>query len=169
MNFSELHGACSSEAVEEQIPLQRVNIPAPDVVSHVSLNQTHGWNNSLYWSILRLTLLLYFTLRNLDTLVIAGLPIHTWITWETAQQCLGNVFLLVIFLFSLVILHQLQLPSLFSFTELVFLCIFFQVSLSLFLPIQNIFPCLQSRTLPHYFSIPLSVSSFCPKHHNLQF
>lgn len=40
-----------------------------------------------------------------------------------------------------------------------FLAYFFQVPLSLFLLIQNIFSCLQNWTLPHYSSIPLSVSS----------
>lgn len=111
--FSELHGACSS-AVEEQIPLTESEHPSTwcGVSQQLSLNQTHGWNNLLYWSILRLTLVFYP--QNLDTFVIPGLPIHTWITRETAQQCLGNVLLSIIFLFSLVIPHQFWLPPLSS-------------------------------------------------------
>lgn len=113
-------------AVEEQIPLTDSAHPSTwcGVSQQLSLNHTHGWNTLLHWSVLSLTLLLYC--QNLDTLVIPGLSTHTWITWEIEHQCLGSVFLLIILLFSLVIPHQLWLPSLsFIFTERVFPCIFF--------------------------------------------
>lgn len=146
-------------AVEEQIPLTDSAHPSTwcGVSQQLSLNHTHGWNTLLHWSVLSLTLLLYC--QNLDTLVIPGLSTHTWITWEIEHQCLGSVFLLIILLFSLVIPHQLWLPSLFYFHWTGLSLHLFSKLLSLFLPIQNVFPCLQNWTLTYYSSVPLSVSS----------
>lgn len=76
-----------------------------------------------------------------------------------AHQCLGSVFLSSFC--SLLSLHtnfDFHLSLLFSLNGS-FLASFFSKLLSLFLPTQNIFSCLQNWTSPHYSSVPLSVSS----------